>query len=75
MDRDGLRRSVEDQLGHGPAALRNVQSVIVRVDGATELEQYWNFDYQSYQHVWSVTKSILSALSGHRPVGGDPHQC
>ena len=38
--------------------------VIVRVDGATELEQYWNFDYQSYQHVWSVTKSILSALVG-----------
>jgi hypothetical protein len=35
-----------------------------RAGGWSELEQYWNFDYQSYQHVWSVTKSILSALVG-----------
>jgi CubicO group peptidase (beta-lactamase class C family) len=41
-----------------------MQSVVVRVDGVTELEQYWNFDAERYQHVWSVTNSIVSTVVG-----------
>jgi len=59
VDREGLRRSLQDVIARGPVSLQNMQSVVVRVDGVTELEQYWNFDAERYQHVWSVTKSML----------------
>jgi CubicO group peptidase (beta-lactamase class C family) len=64
VDREGLQRSLEDVIARGPLSLRNMQSVVVRVDGVTELEQYWNFDAERYQHFWSVTKSIVSTLVG-----------
>jgi CubicO group peptidase (beta-lactamase class C family) len=64
VDRETLRRSVEDEIAYGPPRRRNIQSVIVQVDGVTELEQYWNFDAERYQNVFSVTKSILSTLVG-----------
>jgi hypothetical protein len=63
-DREGSRRSLEDVIARGPVSLRNMQSLVVQVDGVTELEQYWNFDAERYQHVWSVTKSIV-----WRPLG------
>jgi hypothetical protein len=31
-------------IARGPMALRNMQSVVVRVEGVTELERYWNLD-------------------------------
>jgi hypothetical protein len=55
--------ALADVIARGPVSLQNMQSV-VRVDGVTELEQYWNFDAEPYQHVWSVTKSIVSTLVG-----------
>jgi CubicO group peptidase (beta-lactamase class C family) len=64
VDRKGLRRSLEDVIAGCPVSLQNMQSVVVRVGGVTELEQYWSFNAERYQHVWSVTKSILSTLVG-----------
>jgi CubicO group peptidase (beta-lactamase class C family) len=64
VGRERLRRSLQDVIARGTVSLQNMQSVVVRVDGVTELEQYLNFDAERYQHVWSVTKSIVSTLVG-----------
>ena len=44
VDRDGLKQSIEDQISRGSVSYRNIEAIVVRVDGATELERYWNSD-------------------------------
>ena len=72
VDRDGLNQSLEDQISHGSVSNRNIEAIVVRVDGATELERYWNSDAGRYRNVFSVTKSILCTLVGIALREGDP---
>jgi len=60
-----LERAIEDYIANGSVALGTINSVIVEVDGISQLELYRNGGGPNhYSHVWSVTKSVVSTLVG-----------
>lgn len=65
MDADALRRGIEDYIGSQTAPLDNLRAVLVVVDGQTRLEYYRHgFSANDHEHLWSVTKSVVSTLVG-----------
>jgi CubicO group peptidase (beta-lactamase class C family) len=60
-----LERAIGDYIANGSVALGTINSVIVEVDGISQLELYRNGGGPNhYSHVWSVTKSVVSTLVG-----------
>jgi CubicO group peptidase (beta-lactamase class C family) len=60
-----LEAEIEKAISTGPAALDNVRAVLVNVDGETKIAHYRHgFTGDSYGHVFSVTKSVVSILIG-----------
>jgi CubicO group peptidase (beta-lactamase class C family) len=65
VDSVALQQEVEDYIGSHAAALDSVRAVLVVVDGQTRLEYYRDgFAAGDYEHLWSVTKSVVSTLVG-----------
>lgn len=65
VDPVALQQQVEDYIRTGAAPLDKVRAVLVAVDGQTRLEYYRHgFTAGDHEHVWSVTKSVISTLVG-----------
>lgn len=65
VDAVSLEQRIEDFIGSQPAPLDNVRAVLVLVDGQTKLEYYRHgFTGSDHEHLWSVTKSVISTLVG-----------
>ena len=65
VDGEALQQRIEDYIASQPAPLGNVRAVLVVVDGHTMLEYYRHgFTASDHEHVWSVTKSVISTLVG-----------
>jgi CubicO group peptidase (beta-lactamase class C family) len=52
------------RLAAGPETVKGLRSILISVDGTTELAFYQGSKATDHQHVWSVTKSVLSILVG-----------
>lgn len=64
-DYAALKAAIEQAITTGPATLDNVRAVVINVDGQTKLAHYRHGHTSSdHEHVWSVTKSVLSTLIG-----------
>jgi CubicO group peptidase (beta-lactamase class C family) len=60
-----LEAEIEDAISTGPAVLDNIRAVLVNVDGETKISHHRHgFTGDSYGHVFSVTKSVVSILIG-----------
>ncbi len=60
-----LAEAVENHLTQGSVSLDNVRAVLVSVDGTPRLTHYRNgFSATDHEHVYSVTKSVMSTLIG-----------
>lgn len=65
VDPVALQQQIEDYIRTGTAPLDNVRAVLVVVDGQSRLEYYRHgFTAGDHEHMWSVTKSVLSTLVG-----------
>jgi hypothetical protein len=65
VDAVAVQRRIEDFIGSQTAAMDNVRAVLVVVDGQTTLEYYRHgFTAKDHEHLWSVTKSVVSTLVG-----------
>lgn len=65
VDYAALETAIETSITSGPAALDNVRAVLVVVDGKTEIAHYRHgFTADDHEHIWSVTKSVVSTLIG-----------
>ncbi len=65
VDSVALQQRVEDYIQTAAAPLDNVRAVLVVVDGHTEMEYYRHgFTGSDHEHLWSVTKSVISTLVG-----------
>ncbi|HEX8509984.1 MAG TPA: serine hydrolase [Propionibacteriaceae bacterium] len=64
-DYQALQQAIENRITTGSAALDNVRSVLVSVDGETRVSHYRHgFTAADTTHVRSVTKSVVSTLVG-----------
>lgn len=65
VDYAAMERAIEDKISSGSLALSTIEAVLVNVDGESKVAHYRNESKpQDALHVWSVTKSIVSALIG-----------
>lgn len=64
IDYVALETELKRRLSAGPETLKEVRSILVSVDGTTELAFYQGSKATDHRHVWSVTKSVLSILVG-----------
>jgi CubicO group peptidase (beta-lactamase class C family) len=65
VDYPAMETVIEDKIGSGSLALSTIDAVLVSVDGETKLAHYRNGSQpEDALHVWSVTKSVVSALIG-----------
>jgi CubicO group peptidase (beta-lactamase class C family) len=64
-DYAALETAIEQAIATGPATLDNVRAVVIDVDGQTKMAHYRHgYTGKDHEHVWSVTKSVLSTLIG-----------
>ena len=65
LDYAAIESAIEDKITSGSLALSTINAVLVSVDGESKVAHYRNESKpQDALHVWSVTKSIVSALIG-----------
>ena len=64
-DYAAMEAVIEDKISSGSLALSTIEAVLVSVDGETKVAHYRNGSKpDDALHVWSVTKSVVSALIG-----------
>ena len=64
-DYAALDAAIETAITSGPATLDNVRAVLINVDDTTKIAHYRHgFTGDDHEHVWSVTKSVVSTLIG-----------
>ena len=60
-----MKTAIEDKVSSGSLTLSTIDAVLVSVGGETKLADYRNGSRpEDALHVWSVTKSVVSALIG-----------
>jgi CubicO group peptidase (beta-lactamase class C family) len=60
-----METAIEDKIGSGSLNLSTINAVLVSVDGEMKVAHYRNgSNPEDALHVWSVTKSVVSALIG-----------
>jgi CubicO group peptidase (beta-lactamase class C family) len=64
VDYRALETELKRRLAAGPETVKELRSILISVDGTTELAFYQGSKATDHQHVWSVTKSVLSILVG-----------
>lgn len=65
LDGAALQRGIEDYIASQRPLLDHLRAVLVVVDGQTALEYYRHgFTADDHEHLWSVTKSVVSTLVG-----------
>jgi CubicO group peptidase (beta-lactamase class C family) len=65
IDYAALEMAMERAIATGPATLDNIRAVLINVDDETKIAYYRHgFTGDDHEHVWSVTKSVLSTLIG-----------
>jgi CubicO group peptidase (beta-lactamase class C family) len=65
VDYAAMETALEDKISSGSLSLSTINAVLVSVGGETKLAHYRNGSKpQDALHVWSVTKSVVSALIG-----------
>jgi CubicO group peptidase (beta-lactamase class C family) len=65
VDYAAMEIAIEDKIRSGSLALSTIDAVLVNVDGESKVAHYRNESKpQDALHVWSVTKSFVSALIG-----------
>jgi CubicO group peptidase (beta-lactamase class C family) len=65
VDYAAMETAIEDKISSGSLALSTIDAVLVSVDGETKVARYRNGSKpEDALHVWSVTKSVASALIG-----------
>jgi CubicO group peptidase (beta-lactamase class C family) len=65
VDYAAMQSAIEDKISSGSLALSTIEAVLVSVDGETKVAHYRNGSKpEDALHVWSVTKSVVSALIG-----------
>ena len=64
-DYAAMETMIENKISSGSLALSTIDAVLVSVDGETKVAHYRNGSKpEDALHVWSVTKSVVSALIG-----------
>jgi CubicO group peptidase (beta-lactamase class C family) len=65
VDYAAMKTAIEDKITSGSLSLSTINAVLVSVGGKTKLADYRNGSSpEDALHVWSVTKSVVSALIG-----------
>ena len=65
VDYAAIETAIEDKISSGSLSLSSIDTVLVSVGGETKLAHYRNGSKpEDALHVWSVTKSVVSALIG-----------
>src|SRR5687768_13931261 len=65
IDYAALEAAIEKAITSRPATLDNVRAVLINVDDKTKIAHYRHgFTGDHHEHVWSVTKSVVSTLIG-----------
>jgi CubicO group peptidase (beta-lactamase class C family) len=65
VDYAAMERAIEDKISSGSLSLSTMNAVLVSVDGETKVARYRNGSKpEDALHVWSITKSVASALIG-----------
>ena len=65
VDYAAMETAIEDKISSGSLGLSTINAVLVSVGGETKLAHYRNGSKpEDALHVWSVTKSVVSALIG-----------
>jgi CubicO group peptidase (beta-lactamase class C family) len=65
VDYAAIEAALKDSIAAGSPPLDNVGAVLINVDGEPKVTLYrHNFTPADYEHVFSVTKSVLSMLIG-----------
>ena len=65
VDYAAIEAAIEDKISAGSLRLSTINAVLVSVGGETKVAHYRNGSKpQDALHVWSVTKSVVSALIG-----------
>jgi len=65
VDGVALQQGIEDYIGSQTPLLDHLRAVLIVVDGQTKLEYYRHgFTPDDHEHLWSVTKSVVSTLVG-----------
>jgi CubicO group peptidase (beta-lactamase class C family) len=59
-----METELKRRLAAGPETVKELRSMLISVDGTTELAFYQGSNATDHRHVWSVTKSVLSILVG-----------
>jgi CubicO group peptidase (beta-lactamase class C family) len=65
VDYAAMETAIEDKINSGSLTMSTIDAVLVSVDGETKITRYRNGSKpEDALHVWSVTKSVVSALIG-----------
>jgi CubicO group peptidase (beta-lactamase class C family) len=65
VDYAAMETAIEDKISSGSSRLSTINAVLLSVDGETKITHYRNGSRpEDALHVWSVTKSVVSALIG-----------
>jgi CubicO group peptidase (beta-lactamase class C family) len=65
VDYAAIETAIEDKISSGSLALSTIDAVLISVDGETKIARYRNGSKpEDALHVYSVTKSVASALIG-----------
>ena len=65
VDYAAMETAIEDKISSGSLSLSTIDAVLVSVGGETKVAHYRNGSKpEDALHVWSVTKSVVSALIG-----------
>jgi CubicO group peptidase (beta-lactamase class C family) len=65
VDYAAMESAIENKINSGSLSLSTIDAVLVSVDGETKVAHYRNGSKpEDALHVWSVTKSVVSALIG-----------
>ena len=65
VDYAAMESAIEHKISSGSLALSTIDAVLVSVDGETKVARYRNGSKpEEALHVWSITKSVVSALIG-----------
>jgi CubicO group peptidase (beta-lactamase class C family) len=64
VDYAAVETELRRRLAAGPETVKELRSILISVDGTTELAFYQDSAATDHRHVWSVTKSVLSILVG-----------
>ena len=65
VDYAAMETAIEDKISSGSLRLSTINAILVSVGGETKVAHYRNGSKpEDALHVWSVTKSVVSALIG-----------